>query len=69
MKKINKYLYGWKIQSNSGFGWDDECFEETRKEAVAQLKCYRENAYGRFAVRAVKGRELNPLYSADRGEL
>lgn len=34
----------YEIQGNYGYGWDVECTEETRKEANARLKEYRENA-------------------------
>lgn len=66
--KTNKYLYGWCIQTNHGYGWDEECWEDTWREARQQLKCYRENAFGRFSVRAVKGREPNPAYIVKQGE-
>lgn len=35
----------WQIHVNYGYGdgWEHECTEETRKEGLAQLRCYREN--------------------------
>lgn len=61
MKRVNKWLYGWKILVNYGHGWEYECFELTRKEARAQLKTYRENVPG-ISIKAVPGREPNPDY-------
>ena len=37
MKRVNKYIYGYKLQSNYGQGWETECFEYTLKEARQQL--------------------------------
>ena len=35
----------WVIQVNYGsYGWEDDCVEETRAEALQRLKEYRENA-------------------------
>lgn len=45
----------WDIEGNCGYGWDVECSEYTRKEAIAQLQCYRENVS--YPVRIVKRRE------------
>lgn len=46
------------VQGNYGYGqgFEDECTEETRKEAKERLKEYRENAPGvyRLIVRRVK---------------
>lgn len=36
------------IQGNYGFGYEDECFEETRKEARERLHEYRENGPGSY---------------------
>ena len=47
----------WDIETNCGYGWEVECSEYTRKEAKEQLRCYRENACGRFCVRLTKHRE------------
>ena len=47
----------WDIETNFGYGWEVECSEYTRSEALAQLKCYRENSYGGFDVRLSKHRE------------
>jgi len=47
----------WDIETNYGYGWEVECSEYTWAEAKAQAKCYRENSYGRFAVRVKKHRE------------
>ena len=46
------------VQGNYGYGhgFEDECTEETRKEAKERLREYRENAPGvyRLVVRRVK---------------
>ncbi len=36
----------WVVQVNYGYGhgWEDECVEKTRAEALQRLKEYRENA-------------------------
>lgn len=43
----------------TGSGWNDDCFEETRKEAKARLKEYKENCNWpvRLIVRRIK---INP---------
>jgi hypothetical protein len=58
--KINKYIYGWKVQQNWGYGhgWEDVAFEDTYREAYSQVKCYRANQ-PECPVRIVRGRELN----------
>jgi len=33
----------FQIHVNYGFGWEHETTEETYREGLAQLKCYREN--------------------------
>jgi hypothetical protein len=50
-KTVDEY----EIQGNYGYGWDMVTTEETRKEARAQVKCYRENE-PRAAHRIVKKR-------------
>lgn len=47
----------WDIMTNYGYGWECECSEYTRKEALEQLKCYRENVGGMCSVRLEKHRE------------
>ena len=34
------------IMSNYGYGWEEEDYNETRKEARENLKAYRENGGG-----------------------
>lgn len=63
MAYVRKTRDHWDIETNSGYGWDVECSEYTRAEAKAQLRCYRENSYGRFDVRLVKHRE--PIKEAE----
>lgn len=45
----------WEIQGNCGYGWECECTEESRNNAIAQAKCYRENV--NYPIRIVKKRE------------
>ena len=60
MKKINKYLYGWKIYVDYGQGWEYVCFEDTYKGMKENSKAYRENCP--YPVKVTKGREPNPSY-------
>lgn len=61
--KLRKTMDRWDIETNYGYGWEVECSEYTRKDAKAQLKCYRENSYGRYEVRLSKHREkITRLY-------
>ena len=57
-KKVNKYLYGWKLYVNYGAGYEYEIFETTWKEAKQRLKEYRENC-PQYSIKASRGRELN----------
>ena len=57
----NKYTYYKVLQSNSGYGWDDEVFydksnKEQLKELREDIKSYRaEN----IQIRIIERRELN----------
>ena len=57
----NKYTYYKVLQSNSGYGWDDEVFynksdKEQLKELREDIKAYRaEN----IRIRVIERRELN----------
>lgn len=57
----NKYTYYKVLQSNSGYGWDDEVFYNKRdktqlKELREDIKAYRaEN----IQIRVIERRELN----------
>ena len=57
----NKYTYYKVLQSNSGYGWDDEVFynksdKEQLKELKDDIKAYRaEN----IQIRVIERRELN----------
>ena len=57
----NKYTYYKVLQSNSGYGWDDEVFynksnKEQMKELREDIKAYRaEN----IQIRVIERRELN----------
>lgn len=58
--RINKYLYGYKIYVNYGYGWEYECYELTRRDMKNQVKCYKENCS--YPVKVTRGREFNPEY-------
>jgi hypothetical protein len=60
MKKINKYLYGWKFYCDYGQGWEYEIFEETFAGMRENQKAYRENSA--YPLKITKGREINPEY-------
>lgn len=61
---MNKYIYYKIIQTNSGYGWDDDDFHETKSDYIPldnkafkeNLKAYRENFSG--GIRVIKRREL-----------
>lgn len=59
--RANKYTYCKVLQSNSGYGWDDEVFydksnKEQMKELREDIKAYRaEN----IQIRVIERRELN----------
>jgi hypothetical protein len=59
-KKINKWLYGWKLYVNYGQGWEYELFEEIFKEGKQRAKKYRENTP--YPVKLSSGKEPNPAY-------
>jgi len=59
-RKINKWLYGWKLYVNYGQGWEYEIFEERLIDIKQRAKEYRENAP--YPVKVSEGRELNPGY-------
>lgn len=62
---MNKYTYYKVIQTNSGYGWDDDDFHETtsdyltkdRKVYKENLKAYHDNFEG--AIRTINRREVN----------
>ena len=59
--KANKYTYYKVLQSNSGYGWDDEAFyNKSDKEQLKELKEDRK-AYKAEGIitRVIERRELN----------
>lgn len=58
MKRINKYLYGWKFYCNYGQGWEYECFETTFDAMKENRKAYRDNSP--YPLKITRGREVNP---------
>lgn len=69
MKKVNKWLYGWKFYVNYGCGngWEYENFEETKKGMIENRKAYRENCP--YPLKISRGRELNPSYEEPKRSL
>ena len=59
--KVNKYTYYKVLQSNSGYGWDDEVFYD--KSDKEQLKELREDIKAYLAenipIRVIERRKLN----------
>lgn len=60
-KRMNKYIYGYKLYVNYGQGWEYETFELTWKEAKEQRECYWQNC-PQYPTKLVAGRESNPDY-------
>lgn len=65
MKKENKYIYGWAIWSNYGYGWEKESAydkrESTYKQVRSDIKEYRV-ACPNASYTIKEYRELNPKY-------
>jgi hypothetical protein len=61
---MNKYIYYRIIQTNSGYGWDDDDFHEAHSDGFPinfsaykeNLKAYKENFKG--DIRVITRREL-----------
>lgn len=64
MKKINKWLYGWKLYVDYGQGWTYEQFDETRAQFKENRKAYRENCP--YPQKWSRGRELNPEWETQQ---
>lgn len=61
IEDMNKYTYYKVLQSNSGYGWDDEVFyNKSDKEQLKELKEDRKayKAEG-IRIRVIERRELN----------
>jgi hypothetical protein len=43
MAYVRKTRDEWQVWGNNGYGWDEYTAEDTRKDGLAQLRCYREN--------------------------
>lgn len=61
--RVNKYVYLYVIQGNSGYGWEDECFEENFADAKRTIKDYHANCNWPF--RIIRRRCGNPAYSTN----
>lgn len=65
--KANKYIYYRIIQTNSGYGWDDDDFHEADSsghpknytEFRENLKAYKDNFVG--GIRTITRKELNTI--------
>ena len=61
--RINKYLYGYRIYIDYGYGYEYELFELTRQDTKNQVNDYRKNAgHVIKAIKVTRGREINPVY-------
>lgn len=63
-KKENKYLYGWNIWTNYGYGWEIECSYDRNESTYAQV-LHDANEY-RIAgaqVRVTSTRTTNPNFA------
>lgn len=49
----------WKVITNYGYGWEVECVELTRQDAIRTKKEYLENAYQLQGIKIVKKRVRN----------
>ena len=56
MKKSNKYCYLHVVQGDYGAGFEDLTASESRREAVTDLRAYRDNEGGCY--RIIQRREL-----------
>ena len=56
MAYVRKTYDEWWIMTNYGYGWECETTEATAKDAKEMARCYRENSFGRYAVRIEKHR-------------
>ena len=54
MAYIRKTIDTWQLLINYGYGWEVETTENSKKEAVNQLRCYRENV--KYPVKIAKKR-------------
>ena len=57
---MNKYSYIYVIKTNYGYGWEDECWYDSKETTLQQVKQdAREYALIANGVRIVKRRVLN----------
>lgn len=54
--RLTKYIYLYVLQGSYGYGFEDLCASESRREVVANLRDYRENEGGNY--RIIQRREL-----------
>jgi hypothetical protein len=46
-------VYEYEIQLFTCYGWECVCSENSRKEALEQVKCYRENQPARYRIKRI----------------
>jgi hypothetical protein len=66
-KKVNKFLYGWKLWVNYGGGWEYETFETTFKAYRINRKAYLESCP--YPQKWTRGREDNPDFQTVGGDV
>lgn len=47
---VRKTVDRWDIMTNYGYGWERECSEYTRKEALQRVREYAENTSAQIRV-------------------
>lgn len=67
MKRINKWLYLFVVQGDYGYGqgWEDLTASESYREALVDLRAYRQNDSFACGHRIIKRREINPKYQGE----
>ena len=62
-KKENKYLYGWNIWTNYGYGWEIECSTDKSESTYSDVKHdATEYRIAGARVRITETRVPNPNY-------
>ena len=62
---MKKYIYGWKLYVNYGYGWEYEQFESSREGYQENRRAYRENCT--YSQKWVRGRETIDATDATQG--
>ena len=48
---VRKTRDEWQVWGDNGYGWEEYCAENTRKEGLARVREYRANSAGAFELR------------------